>query len=339
MNLSRLAGVAALLILSGITLARVPVAAGATKCGTDEPITVANMTWPSASVMAEVTAIILRKGFDCTVQLVPGNTVPTAQTMFTSGKPDVAPEFWVSLVEEVWDALEQKGTVLRGPVVYPNGSEQGFWVPDYFYNAHPEIRAITDLKDNWTDFASSATTGKGQIYSCPPGWGCEVVNANIFKALGLDDRFEFVLQGSVANTSAVIERKVAEREAFVVYGWTPSNMVVKYGLVKLDAPPYDPANYDCLTDPYCADPKLSGWKKPEIIVAVMKSLQEKASQPVEALMKLSVPNDVILQVLKWGDDNNKEPDEMAAYFFRTFEDVWTSWVPVDVAESIRAGVN
>lgn len=56
-------------------------------------------------------------------------------------------------------------------------------------------------------------------------------------------------------------------------------------------------------------------------------------------MKLSAPNDVILMVLKWGDDNNKEPDEMAAYFFKTFEDVWTSWVPVDVAQSIRAGVN
>ncbi len=339
MNLSRLAGVAAVLIVIGITVAKVPFAAGATKCGTDEPITVADMTWPSASVMAEVTAIVLKDGFDCAVQLVPGNTVPTAQTMLTSGKPDIAPEFWASLVEDVWDSLEQKGTVLRGSVVYPGGSEQGFWVPDYFYNAHPGVRAITDLKDNWKYFASSVETGKGQIYSCPPGWGCEVVNANIFRALGLGGRFEFVLQGSVANTSAVIARKVALREAFVVYGWTPSNMVAKYSLVKLDAPTYDPTNYPCLTDPYCAEPKLSGWKRPEIIVAVMKSLQEKASQPVEALMKLSVPNDVILKVLKWGDDNDKEPDEMAEYFFRTFEDVWTSWVPVDVAESIKAGGN
>ena len=38
-------------------------------------ITIANMNWASANLMAEVDKVILEKGYDCKVELIPGATM------------------------------------------------------------------------------------------------------------------------------------------------------------------------------------------------------------------------------------------------------------------------
>ena len=60
-------------------------------------ITIANMNWASANLMAEVDKVILEKGYGCTVELIPGATMPTFTSMNEKGEPDVAPEFWQML--------------------------------------------------------------------------------------------------------------------------------------------------------------------------------------------------------------------------------------------------
>ena len=59
-------------------------------------ITIANMNWASANFMAEVDKVILEKGYGCTVELIPGATMPTFTSMNEKGEPDVAPEFWAN---------------------------------------------------------------------------------------------------------------------------------------------------------------------------------------------------------------------------------------------------
>jgi glycine betaine/proline transport system substrate-binding protein len=59
-------------------------------------ISIANMNWASANLMAEVDKVILEKGYGCTVELIPGATMPTFASMNEKGEPDVAPEFWAN---------------------------------------------------------------------------------------------------------------------------------------------------------------------------------------------------------------------------------------------------
>jgi glycine betaine/proline transport system substrate-binding protein len=67
---------------------------GATaQCG---DVTMAEMNWTTAELTANVDKLILENGFGCSVQLVPGDTVPTAKTMSEQGHPDVAPEVLTS---------------------------------------------------------------------------------------------------------------------------------------------------------------------------------------------------------------------------------------------------
>ena len=69
--------------------------AAAANCG---KITVAEMNWPSAELMANVDKIILEKGYGCSVEMVAGATMPTFTSMNEKGQPDIAGELWANAV-------------------------------------------------------------------------------------------------------------------------------------------------------------------------------------------------------------------------------------------------
>ena len=87
------ASAAMTLALSGIA-----GAATAAECG---DVTIANMNWQSAEVLASIDKIILNDGYGCNAELVVGDTVPTITSMIEKGQPDIAPEGWVDLLPDV----------------------------------------------------------------------------------------------------------------------------------------------------------------------------------------------------------------------------------------------
>lgn len=61
-------------------------------------ITIAEMNWASAELMANVDKIILEKGYGCSVEMVAGATMPTFTSMNEKGQPDIAGELWANAV-------------------------------------------------------------------------------------------------------------------------------------------------------------------------------------------------------------------------------------------------
>ena len=53
-------------------------------------VTMAEMNWASAQLMANVDKIILEEGYGCNVEIVSGDTIPTFTSMNEKGQPDVA---------------------------------------------------------------------------------------------------------------------------------------------------------------------------------------------------------------------------------------------------------
>ena len=53
---------------------------------------------------------------------------------------------------------------------------------------------------------------------------------------------------------------------------------------------------------------------------------------------MQLPNDQVSEILAWGDDNKASPAEVATYFFKNYEPIWTKWVPADVADKIKASL-
>ncbi len=256
--------------------------------------------------------------------------------MLTRNEPDVAPELWVSTAQAIWDEMQAKGNVYKASDIFASGGEEGWWIPDYVAEAYPEIRSVEDLKANWQVFAEAANPDKGRLYGCPPGWGCEIITNNLFKALDMDETWELFSPGSGENLKASIARAVTSKEPFVGYYWGPTDVIGKYGLVRVGMPEFDAAKFTCLTDANCANPEVTGWAVGEVAVAVVSSMKERAPHVAEFLSKMQVPNAEISAVLAWGDDNSATTEEVAIYFLKNYETIWTAWVPADVADRVRA---
>jgi glycine betaine/proline transport system substrate-binding protein len=305
------------------------------ECGTDETITIAEMTWLSASMLAYVTDTILSEGYNCDTRVVPGDTVPTATSMLNKSEPMIAPELWTSTAQSIWNQMQDKGNVYKASDIFSEGGQEGWWIPSYVAEENPGLKSVTDLMEYADLFTEAATGDEGRFYGCPPGWGCEIITNNLFDALEMDEKFELFSPGSGANLKASIARKVTRQEPIAAYYWGPTAVIGRYDLVRLEMPEYDPDKFECLTDPNCADPQLTGWKPGEVVVAVVSELKEKAPNVAEFLGNMTVPNDVVNQVLAWGDENSASPEETAQYFLENFPEVWTEWVPEDVAQNVK----
>ena len=316
-----------------------PGIAAETKCGTSDEITIANMTWLSAGVLAHVTKRILADGYGCKAKIVPGDTVPTATTMLTKGRPDIAPELWISTASTIWDKIKKKGNVYKAGDIFTEGGKEGWWIPDYVAKANPGLKTIGDLKKHADLFKEAQSGGKGRLYGCPPGWACETIGNNLFKALKLESaNYRLFSPGSGANLKASIARKVTRKKPILTYYWGPTAVIGRYKLVRLGMPDYEAKKFTCLTDKNCKNPQVTGWKPGEVAVAAVTSLRKKAPNVAAFLAKLQVPNAVINKVLAWGDGQKASVEEVALHFMKTEEAVWTKWVPADVAERVKKGL-
>ena len=99
------------LVIITVAICSKPGTTSATECGTSDKIAIAEMTWLSASVLAIITQRILKDGYGCNAETIPGDTVPTATTMLTKNKPDIAPELWISTASTIWNKIKKKGNV------------------------------------------------------------------------------------------------------------------------------------------------------------------------------------------------------------------------------------
>lgn len=335
----------AVILVAGLVLALPSLytaPARAADCGTAEKVTIAEMTWLSASINAHVVERILSQGYRCETELVPGDTVPTATSMLTKSKPMVAPELWIQSAPNIWKKIQDKGNVYQASNIFDPGGIEGWFIPDYLAEEKPGLRQVTDLPDHAELFVESGTSGKARLYGCPPGWGCEKSTNNLFRALELSEKgFESTpfSPGSGANLKAAIARKVARKEPVVAYYWGPTAVIGRYNLVKLTVPAeFDQEKWDCLLDSNCANPQLVPWPTHPVAVAVVTELRQQAPDVTAFLERMRMRNADINKVLAWTDQSSAEPEAGAEYFLKNFEDVWTEWVPGDVAERVRSSL-
>ena len=327
------------LAAAAVMLGVVPGAAKAADCGVMEEITIAEMTWLSASAMAHITEKFLTFGFGCAAEMVPGDTVPTATSMLQNGEPTIAPELWLSTAETIWAKARDKGHLYKAGDVFAEGGEEGWWIPDYVAEAHPGLRAITDIVEYKDLFVEPASDGLARIYACPPGWGCEITNQNLFRAMGLEEEgFQLFSPGSGANLAASIARKVTRKDPVLAYYWGPTAVIGKYSLVRLEMPPVDDDKFRCLTDKDCENPKLTGWKPGEVALVATTELREKAPAVAEFLSNMQVSNAAISAALAWGDDQSASGREVAAFYLRENTQEWADWASAEVIAAVKAAL-
>lgn len=295
--------------------------------------------WQSAVVHNRIAAFIVEHGYGYDTDHVMADTIAGIQGM-RRGDVDVAMEVWFDNAPEVWRPTLEEGLAIDLGDNFL-AAPQGWYVPTYVIEGDPErgiepmapdLRSVFDLPKYWELFRDPEVPTKGRFYNGITGWVQSEYNVMRLETYGLDDTFENFYPGSQAAADASIARAFERGEAWFGYYWEPTWIMGKYDMTLLEEPPYNP---DCWTEEAgfgCAFP-FTDVKK-----FVGKPFYDRAPELVEFIAAYKTDLEHNNAILAFMQEREAEPEEAALWFLRTFESVWTEWVPADVAARVRAAL-
>ncbi|NGN99897.1 ABC transporter substrate-binding protein [Grimontia sp. S25] len=327
-----------LLASSCLLLSAMPMSSFAAECG---KVTIADMNWNSASLIANVDRIILAEGYDCDAELVPGDTMPTGTSMIEKGEPDIAPEFWSNSLKAALDRGVEEGRLRFAGAVLSDGGEEGFWVPKYLVEKDPSLGTIEGVIANRELFEHPEDPSKSAFYGCPAGWNCQISSGNLFNAMGLEDKgFELIDPGSGAGLSGSIAKAYERGEGWFGYYWAPTAVLGKYEMVKVDfGSGIDEDHFKtCTTNADCLEPKVTMYPPSAVDTVITESFAQNSPEAVSYLSNRSFTNAQLNSLLAWMEENQADGEIAALYFLENHEDIWGAWVTPEVAKKIKSSL-
>ena len=311
------------------------------ECGS---LTMAEMNWASAELMANVDKFIMEKGYGCKVELVPGATTTTFPAMNEKGKPDVAGELWINSVRILLNTAIKEGrlhSINSGPIT---DLGEGWWIPPHTAKKHPELKTVLDILKHPELFPHVEDKSKGAFIGCPAGWGCQLNNANLFRAFDMEKKgWVLVDPGSAAGLDGSMTKAVERGQNWFGYYWSPTAMIGKHKMVKIPfgVPFAGSDNWDkCIAkaEQECADPKPTAWTKSEVHTVVTDRFKKAGGPALDYLSKRVFPGAVMNTMLVYMKDNQAQGSDASIEFLKKHETVWTSWVAADVAAKVKAAL-
>lgn len=306
------------------------------ECGN---ITLGSFTWQSSEAMASVDKLILTNGYGCNASTVAGDTVPTITAMIEKGQPDVIPEATPSLLGEVYTKGAAEGRIGQIGTAISDGLVSGWYIPKYLADAHPDIKTVDDAMKHPELFPSAEDPSKGAVIQGPQGWGDTVITAQLFKGLN-NPNFVMVPTGSAAALDGVIAKSYEQKQGFIAQYWSPTSLLVQYPMVRLEMAHDDAEWARCTSVQDCPDPKPNYWKPAEMVTLASEAFMTRDDIPEvkEYLKTRSWTQAEVSQVMLWMTENQANGDDAAVWFIKNMPDVWTKWVPAEVAEKIKASL-
>jgi glycine betaine/proline transport system substrate-binding protein len=313
------------------------------ECG---DVQIAEWNWASGELMANVDKIILEAGYGCSVEKVPGATTTTFASMNEKGQPDIAGELWINAVREPLFKAMDEGSLISANANPITGLGEGWWIPPHTAEKYPELKTVLDILERPDLFPDTEDPSKGAFVSCPAGWGCQLTNANLFRAFDMEAKgWKLVDPGSAAGLDGSMTKAVERGENWFGYYWSPTAMIGKHGMVKL---PFGvdfagSENWDgCIVkaEQDCADPKPSSWTQSEVHTVVTDDFKSQAGEDVMGYLGNRIfPGEVMNGMLVYMGDNQAGGEDAAIEFLIQHGDVWESWVSADVADKVKSAIN
>ena len=311
----------------------------AESCG---QVSIAEMNWPSAQLLAHIDKIILNHGYDCQANTVPGDTMPTFASMVEKNRPDIAPEMWENAYQAALNKAIDEGKLIRANAKVITGAGEGWYVTEAFTKAHPEIKTVLDVIEHPELFPNPEHPGKGAFHGCPAGWGCQIANVNLFKAFDMKAKgWKLVDPGSAAGLDGSISKASNQNANWLGYYWQPTSLVGKYNLKLLPwgIPFAGTDNWNCISNPNCSDPKPSAWIEASVATISLKSFLAEKPSIQDYLQSRSINSETMNAMLIYMEENQADGDTAAREFLVKYPHIWQTWVPEVVSKKIQASLN
>ncbi|ALX48746.1 ABC transporter substrate-binding protein [Lentibacillus amyloliquefaciens] len=295
----------------------------------------ADAGWNSIRVHNSIAQKIIEEGYGIDTEVTPGSTAATVQGL-REGDIDIYMELWTDNIKEVYNEAIEAGDFEKVSTNFDD-NEQGIYVPTYVIEGDeergiepmaPDLETVEDLKNYPELFEDEAEPGKGRLINAPSGWAVEKAITQKMETYGLNDSFVNFKPGSDAAIVASLADAYDAGEAWVGYYWSPTAVTAKYDLTLLEEPEYDPEVYE----------ETKGTELPpnDVVVGVHKDIPDAAPDVVDFLSNYETNSALTEQALDYMNENeDASAEEAAEWWMKENEDVWTSWVPDDIAETVK----
>jgi glycine betaine/proline transport system substrate-binding protein len=296
----------------------------------DRPtIVFADLSWPSAQLQNAIARFIVENGYQYPTDAEFGDTVPLFQGLLR-GDIDVTMEIWLPNQNNVWEPALASGDVIPVGKSLDDNWQSAFVVPSYVVEQNPGLVSVDDLMEH-LDVINFPTEGdKTILWTCLTGWACHAVNADQVVSYGLDEDLLLKAPGSSAALFASLYGAVEKQEPWLGYLWGPTQPAAELDLTLLE-------------EPTCAagqEPNDGcGYAVAQVRIAVHPSMITKAPDIIEFLRKWDFTAAANVAADGYIAQTGADFPEAAIWFLENQQDVWTQWVPQDVADNVRAALS
>ena len=326
----------------GVTLAMLTAcgnSAGDSDASADGKKTIifADAGWESIQFHNDIAQFIMEEGYGYKTDILPGSTAATFQG-FRQGDIDVYMEVWTDNLVDVYEEAIASGDVKEVSINFDDNA-QGLYVPTYMIEGDPEkgidpvapdLKTVEDLKKYPELFKDQEQPEKGRIYGAPSGWNVDNIMQAKMETYGLGERYNYFAPGSDTGLSASIAGAVQKSEPWVGYYWEPTWVLGKYDMTLLEEIPYDEEIWD--------NGYGTTFPPMPVTVAVYKELEQEAPELVEFLSNYKTSSQLTSEALAFMQEEEVGTKEAAIWFFEQHEDLWTTWVPEEIAEKVKTAL-
>jgi glycine betaine/proline transport system substrate-binding protein len=299
-----------------------------------ETINFADAGWNSIRVHNQIARTIIEEGYGHKTDVTTGS-MPITFLGLRQGDIDVYMEVWSRSLGDKFQQAIDEGDIKNVSVNF-GGTTRGYFVPTYMIEGDPErgiepmapdLKSVKDLPDYWELFKNSSNDDHGRIIGAPSSWASDKILREKMKTYNLDEVYNYFGPGSGTGLTTSLVKAYEAGDPWVGYYYGPSWVLGKYDLTLLKEPDFNPEIWN----------KNHGTAFPskEIPIAVNSESAEKFPKVVEFLSHYETSSDLTNEALVYMEENDASAEETAKWWMKKHTDLWTQWVPEDVAKKVN----
>ncbi|QRY77233.1 ABC transporter substrate-binding protein [Pseudomonas sp. PDNC002] len=330
--------------LGGAAVALGLLATGVQAADERAPIHFGELTWESGNLITEVLRLLVEAGYGYPTDTLPGSTV-SLEAALARNDIQVIGEEWAGR-SPAWVKAQAEGKVFGlGDIV--KNADEGWWVPAYVIHGDaargieplaPQLRSVADLPRYREVFRDPESPDKGRFLNSPTGWTSEIVNSQKLKAYGLTDSFTNFRTGSGAALDAEIASSIRRGKPVLFYYWSPTPLMGRYQLVRLEEPAFDAEAWKTLADAKNPNPRGTRSMPARLSVGVSAAFHRDYPELVALFEKVDIPIGLLNASLAKMSESRQPPRDAARDFLRANPQVWQGWVADPARARIEAAL-
>ncbi len=154
----------------------------------------------------------------------------------------------------------------------------------------------------------------------------------------LTDSFVNFRTGSGAALDAEVASSIRRGKPVLFYYWSPTPLLGRFKLVKLEEPPFNAEAWKTLADAKNPNPIGTRSMPAQLAIGVSAPFKAQYPQLVSVFEKVDLPIDLLNGLLADMSEKRTQPRQVALAFLKEQPQVWQQWVPADVAAKVNAAL-